>query len=258
MSVLLPTTPVFYGDTAMVRMYRGERKVWVPDPPVWSPASIPGLVAWIDPAQDTDYGDGERIVTYREHSPIQQNFVTPLGGNGPIWRGGAHPYIEFPATDHVGLTSETQRTYHAGMTFLTVCSVQGGSYPMMVVVGPDADGVEMRHDGTSLQIVVMYSSNGIAFSHPTAMTHTKTLYALRVAPGQGIDCWTNSVKHTDRVAGPMTVAAQTLWIGRRQGGYYFVGPMYEALVYDGPVSDADLAALREYLAAKHTLYWVWE
>lgn len=220
----------------------------------WTPKSIPGLVAWIDPTQDT-FGDGQKIIEYREHA--NGEVFTTDGVNGPIFHGGGAPYIEWPAT-HVGFTSAQQRTFHDGATVISVCSVEGGSYPMMAVIGTDPNGLEMRHDGVSQQLVVMYTSYGIVFSHPTPLARQKALYAMRVEPGAATAAWTNDVQALGGAPASMLPEPQTIYIGRRQGGYYFVGPMYETLVYDGPVSDADLALLTEYLGAKHGLtrrYW---
>lgn len=214
----------------------------------WTPASIPGLVAWIDPAQDM-YADGERVDYYREHANGLE-FTAPAGA-GPIFRAGGSPYLDFTGTG--GLASALQRTWVNGMTLISVNAVMGGSYPMMVVVGPDANGIEMRHSGSGQELVVMYGWYAIVFAHPTALAHTLALYSLRVQPGAASAAWTNSVQAFGPAPGAMDSAPQSLWIGRRQGGYYFVGPMYETLVYDGPVSDDDMALLQDYLQAKHGL-----
>jgi hypothetical protein len=209
---------------------------------VWTPKDIPGLVAWIDPAQDM-YADGERITSYREHSPAQREFVAELNWEGPIFRAGGVPHLDFGGDGtEGGLTCATPAlTFLDGMTLVAVCEVKGGSYPMVLVVGPDADGVEMRFSGGFAQeAVVMYTSYGIVFAHPTPMAHILGTFALRVQPGA------------------MLTTAQTMYLGRRQGGYGFVGMMHEALIYNSPVSDADLTLLTDYLTTKHGLsrrYW---
>ena len=215
----------------------------------WTPLWIPGLVTWIDPAQDL-FADGERVGTYVEHANGLAFTADPRPEYQPIFRAGGYPYLDFPS-QCFGYTSAVQRPWVNGMTFISVNAVMGGSYPMMVVVGPDANGIEMRHDGSAQQLVIMYSSYGIVFSHPTVGAHSKMLYALRVQPGAATAAWTGSVKATGGAPGAMDSAPQTMWVGRRQGGYYFVGPMYETLIYDGPVSDTDLALLRDHLNTKH-------
>jgi hypothetical protein len=222
----------------------------------WTPANIPGLVAWIDPAQDT-YADGERITSYREHSPAGREFVAEPNWEGPIFRAGGVPHLDFGSDgSDGGLTCATPAlTFLDGMTLIAVCKITGGSYPMMLVVGPDADGVEMRFNGSFAQeAVVMYTSYGIVFSHPTPMAHTLGMFAVRVQPGVATAAWTDGVQVLGGAPGAMLTAAQTMYLGRRQGGYGFVGMMHEALIYNGPVSDADLALLTEYLATKHSLY----
>lgn len=222
----------------------------------WTPASIPGLVTWIDPAQDT-FGDGQKIATYREHSDNGYSFNADSRPEyQPIFRAGAHPHIEFSG-QHFGLVGPDINLGAAGLTFVTVDThtAVAGIYPMTLVHGPDADGFELRHDGTSTQIVERYTTYGIAYSHTVPdPINVKTLHILRVTPGVRTDAWIGTALHQDGRAAAMPNVPWTQYVGRRQGGYYYLGYISEALVFAGPVSDADLALLTDYLATKHNLY----
>jgi hypothetical protein len=221
--------------------------VWAVMP--FTPTAIPGLVAWIDPTQDT-FADGETVLEYTEHA--NGLVFTTDGVNGPTFRTGDSPHLDFTST-HVGLTSALQRTFLDGATLVSVNTVMGGSFPMMVVVGPEANGLEMRHSGTSLELVVMYTMTGVYFQHPTPIWNTKAMFALRVQPGATVTAWTNAEPFSYGSVAAMLPEAQKIYIGKREGGYYFYGSIYETLVYDGPVSDADMVLLHDYLAAKHGL-----
>jgi hypothetical protein len=254
MPLLADADTIHAGDFAADAVYLGDMLVWLSVPP-WSPASVPGLAAWIDPAQDM-FADGERINSYMEHSPAGRVFTST---NGPIFRAGAHPYLDFSGA-HSGLVLAGLNLGLAGLTFMAVDThTNVGNYPMTLVHGPDADGFELRHDGNRTQVVERYTTYGIAFSHPDLdPTGVKTLHALRITPGVRTDVWRNSSLYQDGRAASMPNVPWTQYVGRREGGYYYYGTISEALVYAGPVSDADLALLRDYLTTKHSLaggYW---
>jgi len=221
----------------------------------WSPEVMPGLMAWIDPAQDT-YVEGERIVTYREHSPAHLTFTTD-GVNGPIFHT-MPPRLEFP-NPNVGLVAANVNLGLDGLTFVLVDKAADLiNFPMKIVSGTDNDGWEFRSDGAAIQIVERYATSGIVFSTPFAdSVGVNALHILRVQGGVRSDVWLNNALHQGGAA-PGHNTPLDLWIARRAGGYHWRGEMYEVLAFAGPVSDADLTKLREYLIAKHALYGVWE
>lgn len=248
MAALLPTSKVYLNDTRLYGIYDSDEQKW---PPIeWSPIAIPNLLAWIDPAQDS-YAEGERIVTYIDHSPIGRSFTTD-GVNGPIFHT-TPPRLEFP-NPNIGLVASNVNLGPDGFTFILVDKADDTiNYPMKIVSGTDTDGWEFRSDGSSTQIVERYATYSIVFSHPTPdPVGVKVLHILRVTSGVRSDVWVNSALHQ----GPAAVAHNTpldLWIARRSGGYYWRGIMSEVLVYGGPISDEDLTLLRNYLTAKHGL-----
>ena len=87
----------------------------------WTPASIPGLGAWFDPAQDL-YADGERVTTYREHSANQFTYTTQAGAE-PIFRTAPRPHFEFTAS-MFGMWNRAT-TFNAGLGGLTLVMVGG-------------------------------------------------------------------------------------------------------------------------------------
>lgn len=244
-------TKLYLGSTPVTAAYAGAKKVW----PIAAPLQVPGLSAWIDASQDVGVFTEGQTVGYDampDHSPSDRTYLT-TGGYGPQWRsnmGGRPTYEWVHAGVAYGLDAGTWNAGPAGLTFLFVGKVTGGSYPMFVVHGPDPDGFEMRHDGSTLQIVLRYSAAGIVYSHGGATQDGPDhLFALRVRGPAGSDAYIDAAKVTG--GGPaMPNISQALYIGRRQGGYPFVGLMREVLVYAGPVSDADMTKLWTYLKAK--------
>jgi hypothetical protein len=234
-------------------VWRVLRSVITPSSPAFTPLSIPGCTLWIDASQDVGlFTDGAVVPTLTLPDHATGRTYATTGGFGPVWRAslGGRPAYEWVSNAY-GLDAGTWNPGTAGVTFVFVGQITGGSYPMMVVYGPDADGIEMRHDGTSMQIVVLYSSYGIVFSHGTPDTvGTDTIHAIRVRAGAGTDAWINTVKVTGAAPAAMPNTTQALYVGRRQGGYPFIGPMREVLAYTGPVSDADMTLLIDYLKTK--------
>jgi hypothetical protein len=216
----------------------------------WTPAAIPGLVAWFDPAQDL-FTDGETITQYWEHS-TGKSFV-PTAGGEPVFRT-APPRLEFPSTAQ-GLTCVEQINLGLdGLTFVMVNQYADFSnYPMMLVSGPDADGFEMRHSGSTMEMVQRYITHSIANGHGTPDTPgVNNLHVMRVQSGVRCHAWVNAALWQGAGAAAHNQAL-ALYLGRRELGYPYRGTVAEALVFAGPVSDADLALLVDYLKIKHSL-----
>lgn len=246
MPVLNTAKNLLLGTTQVAAVYAGETKIF---PPPFTPAALPSLAAWFDASQDT-FTDGQAISSYVEHSAAGRSF-TAVAGSEPIWRaGGGRPYIDIVAN---GLTSTVPwNPGSVGLTYFFAGRMIGGQYPMMIVWGPDPDGVEMRHDGAAQQIVLMYSSTSIYYSHPTPSGYAQdNVYMLRVdVSTRTSHAWTNASKYIGPGPSAMPNAARTLYLGRREGGYPFIGRVYEALVCAGPVSDTEVSTVYDYLRAK--------
>ena len=236
-----------YGTVQAKAVYVGAEKVW--PPAVWTPADIPGLTLWVDASQGS-YTVGAKLFAIPDYSPAART-LTITGGNEPFFRTvRGRPAFSWESPAY-GLYCGEWNPGTAGLTFFFVGEILSPSnYPMLVVYGPDADGFEMRHDGSSLQIVLRYGTHGVVYSHGTPNTaNADSVMALRVRGTAGSDGYVNGVKTT----GPgvtMPNVSQALFTGRRTGGYPFYGPMREVLAYAGPVSDADMNVLWLYLQAK--------
>lgn len=224
---------------------------WIGTPssaPSFSPDDIPGLAFWLDATQDT-FPNGSDVPTYTDHSPAGRQLVASTPA---VYRAGAKPYLEFALTGTSGyIASAPWNAGGDGITYMAVVRIEGGSFPMMLVWGPDANGIEMRHDGSALQAVVMYSSYGCYFSstNPSGggVDH---LYEMRVDAGVSNSLYSDGVLTSGPVIPAMDNVAQTMYVGRREGGYQFYGRMYEALVYEGAISETDRALLESYLQTK--------
>jgi hypothetical protein len=243
----------FAGNQVMI-WHQGQRYPVHAIVPAWTPNSILGLAAWFDSTQDT-FADGQSVDVYTEHSSAARVFNAAFAGSAPIFRAGAgRPYLElFTAGGGTGgfVSAVPWDAGTAGLTFVFVGQITGGSYPMMLVWGPEADGVEMRHDGSAQQIVLMYTSYGIYYSNAVPSAgYVDHLFMLRVdVPQHRSEAWTNAAKTVGAAPAAMP-AARTLYVGKRESGYPFVGRMYEALVFAGPISDPDWSRLTDYLRAK--------
>jgi hypothetical protein len=228
---------------------------WI-TPSAWTPASIPGLGLWIDPAQDT-FADGEKITTYREHSPFATT-LTSAAGQEATFRAGAHPYLDFTSTTF-GL-GNVATLFNPGLVGLTMVAVghrtvAGQTAPMMLVVGPNSDGYEIRFAGDQMEFTASYQTSFVDIVHPTITNTTKDyLHVARVDVPKGkTDTWVDNVLHTGPAPVVMRNVAEAIYLGRREQGYPYIGTIKEALAFAGPISDNDLALLRDYLTTKHGL-----
>lgn len=252
MPLLNAASKMYAGSVPAQRVYLGSSLVWEA---VWKPTSIPGLTLWIDAKQQVD-SDGARITVVRDWSPTNRTLMFPAG-NEPIYRTnvGGQPCFDWIPGYAYGLDCGQWDAGPAGLTYLFVGRQHAGaSYPMMVVLGPDADGVEMRHQGNAQELVLRYSSQGIVYTHPSNSSEATGfhIWSLRNTVGGASTAWTDRVPHAGSAAAAFG-STQALYAGRRQGGYAFYGMMREVLAYAGPVSDANMTKLFDYLQAKWTM-----
>jgi hypothetical protein len=215
----------------------------------WKPTMIPGLLTWIDPATDL-YTDGERIVTYTDAVGLTYNTD---GVNGPIFHTSPNR-LEFP-NPNVGLKAQNVNLGLDGLTFVFVAQpLDTINYPMMIVSGTDDDGWELRHDSAATQAVERYVTHSLVFHNhaPGQGTAGVDIRIMRITSGVRTDIWVNDALEQFSAASAHNLPLD-LFIARRAGGYYWRGDVHEALVFAGPVSDADLALLVDYLKIKHSL-----
>lgn len=247
MPLIKDAAAIYLGSTAAAAVYAGNTKVW----PGFDPSSIAGLTLWIDASQDS-YPDGTLVPSPPDHSGVGRTFTAQ--GDQPVYRTAirGRPSYSWEGGNSYGLDAGTWNPGTAGLTFLFVGEILPPSnYPMMVVHGSDADGFEMRLAGNDMQIVLMYTTYGIVYSHSTPDTAgNDTLHAVRVRPGAGSDAWVNTSMITGGAPTAMPNITQALYVARRQGGYPYYGTMREVLVYAGPVPDADMTTLIDYLCTK--------
>lgn len=247
MPLLSDASAVMLGDVPVQKVYLGDQQIWSA---VWSPRSVPGLTLWIDAQQQID-ADGVRVPLIKDFSSAKRSLI-PQVGKEPVYRANLNgtPCFEWLG-DAYGLECGPWNAGPVGLTFIFVGAWTGGSYPMMVVWGPEADGYEMRHNGTTQQeIVLRYQSHNIVWVHPTVTPmNVETYWALRVGD-TNVDAWSNGVLAQDGRRPTSPNMDQMLYVGRREGGFPWVGPMREVLAYAGPVSDADMDLLFNYLTTK--------
>lgn len=249
MPLLSEAKALFAGDLPAKKVYLGDALVWSS---AFTPNSIPGLTLWIDAQQQVD-SDGVRVMAVKDHSPAKRTLVAQPGKE-PVYRANfaGKPAFEWlnDGTAY-GLECGQWNPGSVGLTFVFVGFLTGGTYPMMVVWGTDGDGFEMRHNDKQ-ETVLRYSSHGIVWTHPEPSSGGKDyMFSLRVDRTDS-DAWTNRVMASGGTPA-MPNIDQMLYAGRRELGYPFIGAMREVLVYAGPVSDADMTKLFDYLTSKWAL-----
>lgn len=248
MPLLKDAKKVYVGTTPAKKIYMGTQQVWSA---TFTPDSIPGLTLWIDAKQQIDT-DGVRVMTVKDFSSAKRICV-PQAGMEPYYRASykGQPAFEWVEGQSYGLECGQWNAGTVGLTYMFVGVLTGTNYPMFVVWGTDGDGMEMRHSG-KLEIVLRYTSHGIVWTHPdNSPLDTDSIWSLRVDRTDS-DAWLNRVMASGGTP-TMPNTNLMLYVGRRELGYPFRGAMREVLVYAGPVSDADMTKLFDYMTAKWQL-----
>ena len=257
MPILNEADVLYLGNQAVVKVQMGDVKVW---PPLEVPETIPGLTAWFDATKDASrFSDGQKITSYVEHSPAQRVFAASAVGTEPTFR--ANSIGGKPRLDFAGSTGMYSAAWNAGPDGITLVMVSQSNVPsnhgMLLVHGPDADGIEMRFAaGTfNMQLVVRYGAYSIYWQPAfTMQANVDYINMLRVTRGVVSEHWFNNAEHSTGPGPPaMFNVPYPIYIGRRQGGYYYNGLVAEALVFSGPISDTDRIRLTDYLTEKWEL-----
>ena len=125
---------------------------------------------------------------------------------------------------------------------------------MLLVHHSGTDGYEMRWDTMNMLSAATWQTNFVSHTHTVAdQPDVKQSHMFRFdVSAQRSDSWVGEAQESF-TATVMPNVPSWLFLGVRYGGYFYTGKVYEALVFEGAVSDADLARLREYLTAKHGL-----
>jgi hypothetical protein len=254
-TALLPPTSVYYRGRRVGKIYQGGKKVW---PPAWTPDLIPGLVAWVDPRQATGLVDGDNITSYIEQSPAHRIFNVGAGAPSlPKFRASSingKPRIELAGS---GMQCDGVSLGPAGLTYVIVQQAGAiNSYQMMQTCHTPGNGYEQRYNGWATQIVCDYSNGGTAISQATTMLPNKDyINTLRVSTALGkAEHWYND-NAASRMQGPtppfMPAGVYPVRFGFRADGYWSGALIAEVLFFAGPVSDANLTLLWNYLKTKH-------
>lgn len=247
MALLNTADRVYNGPNRATAVYAGATKVWPPKP--FSPLDIAGLVTWIDPKQDL-FADGATIASYTEHSNDHRVYS---GNGGVIFRNGGDPRIEFNGGQH--LQFDTLNLGPTGFTFVAVNSLTAPAQPMMLLAHHSSnDGYEMRWDSMAMQTAASWQTQFTYNIHTTPdVANVKQQHIWRFnIPGGTSDAWVGSSRNTF-ASSVMPNVPTYMFIGVRYGGYWYTGNLYEAMVFVGAISDADLGKLQTYLTAKHQL-----
>jgi hypothetical protein len=165
---------IHVGDVPAKVVYAGDTQLW----PIWTPADIPGLAAWIDPASDLTitYGPDRHVVAYDANAGSNSGFDSTLGMRfTPVAAGRITQLGTWigPGT-HVFSLWDTA----TGTKLASVTGTYGGVADWHYETLPTPVDVEARHSYT-----VSYSTDNAPYGYVISWTPPNSSFTGRTACG---------------------------------------------------------------------------
>ena len=219
----------------------------------WTPASIPGLLLWLDANQITGLNDGDAVATWSDASGNGYNATQGTASQRPIYKTGilnSRPVVRFDAVDDT-LSNGTFAVNQANTWFAVVRTTGGdGAYRFVFDAAT----------GTTRQALIYtvgttkwtsYAGALVDESGTTASSTWRSIQAIFNGASSSL-----IVGGTTTAVNPGTDnLANGYILGRvaNGSGFQFGGDIAEIGCYNSAISGANLSALQSYLNAKYGL-----
>jgi hypothetical protein len=241
-----------YIATAANTWKRASLATWTP----WTPASISGLQFWLDASDASTLYDATSggslvaadgaVARWQDKSGNAIHATQSTSGSRPLRKiasqngrdvvrlDGSNDYLEISPTDLA-----------TNFTMLWAFRPNTANYTLLATT--TSGGARFLIIGTTLYND--YYGSGAATIATTGTTGTGILRTYRRSSGT-LQCWLGTVSQGS-VGFANTLSGHTQ-IGRihDQSTYNMSGDIYEVLIYNSALSDADLATAQSYLTAK--------
>jgi hypothetical protein len=241
-----------------IQLIRRRRGTSTPTPPAFSPADLAGLVHWLDASALTGLTDGAPMSTWPDLSSSGLT-ATATGGGRPVYRAGV---LNGQAGVEVGNLTEMNTSAPATVAVDNFTQIvlakpgvaePGGWCPVFNGSGADGWGVAAI---TSIGVGggAGWLRGGVAWHSFAPSTLTARVlvgrrqagtFTLRVGGGAAVG------SNPDAPVPPTT----RVRVGSHSGGAPTGSLIYETLIYDRALTNAELDQLGAYLAAKWGITW---
>jgi hypothetical protein len=239
-----------------IQLIRRRRGTSTPSPPAFSPDDLAGLVHWLDATAITGASDGARFLSWPDLSP--SGLDATAAGNGPFYRAGklnGLPGVHYDGSAK-SVTTAPPTTAVDGFTQIVLAELASGILANAVPVYVGAHGADgwgaalVINDGTQAG----WLRGGIAWQGFTpAATGPQVLigrrqagtFTFRVNGGPSLGSTTDAP----------TAPTVCLRVGSMGDAGMVPCYVYESLVYNAAVPNADLNQIGAYLAAKWAVPW---
>jgi len=217
----------------------------------WTPASIPGLLLWLDANQITGLNDGDAVATWSDLSGLANNATQGTAAARPTYQTGeinSLAAVQFDGVDDVlqlassiAATNFTvfvvgRKAAGAAITFVGLAGTAGASAPLYY--GPDANFYTQTQTGafrTTAAQNATVEANFLYAGYSNAGTPQHRLNRVLLGGSNGS-------------TGSPTAFQQ---VGASSGlPSYCTGFIAEVIAYDSSLSAADIGRVETYLRAK--------
>jgi len=229
--------------------------VWYRDPPDagpdWLPGDVPGLQAWLDAADLLETDALDQWDTKTPYTFMMRQFDT---GYQPAVVGNARnglPVVRFTGREWMGthehswrMRRNSGRFHDREFVIFAVSSSMGDDNVLLAKGNEGADG----------QWTIGQQANAFRWNGDQYVGSSGTGFAVR-SWRRGPASWQyheNGILAAESSAslGHLFNNEDALLLGSSSGGGYLTGDVGEILIYQGHVSDADIALIHDYLMDK--------
>lgn len=215
----------------------------------WTPLSVPGLAVWLDADQLTGLSDDDPIATWNDVSGGGNDVTQGVAGSRPAYKvnvRNGRPVARFDGSDWMS------GAFGAALSqpFHVIAVARSSAAPNIQYILDSDDGVN--------RMAMCYNAGPYMIFAGAAL--------LGGASDTNWNIWTaryNGLTSSLRINGTGISAgnagvhnADGLTIGSRWdqfGGAHWIGDIAEVLIYDTPLSDANLARVERYLSRKYAI-----
>ena len=230
--------------------------------PVGQPDSIEGLHIWLSASSITGVANGEQVATWSDLSASGHHLSAPASGPEYLLLGmGQRPALAFSGNDHMTADTDFGLAGDATFTAFTIVSIPAGQpgYPVFWVWGnPAISAASVVLQGQAAAIVMatgFFQDATTAAGTYDAYWNKPTLVTLRKTSGEiGLATEIRFNASSQTVTGSeatLNIVDAPFQVGAWNASQFSTMVLGEVVVYDGALSNGDLADVECFLANKY-------
>jgi large repetitive protein len=224
------------------------------------PFSVSGCILWLDASQITGVSDGAAVGTMPDLSGNSNDYTQATGATQPLYRvgsGATLASLEFNGARWIA--AATRILPLTNCTLFLVAKPTSGNTGRLVGwdnTGSGSNGVALIGNNSDFWVIRNAGSVGDITGLGTLIGN-RYVYSLRIGTGGTANsiARVNGAQVGTNTLTAWTSSGETAHLGTSgNAGAHWVGNVYEMLIYNTKLSDADNAIIESYLNSKHTVY----